>query len=106
MRVCATPGCPTLTTDTYCPACATKRDRERGSRQQRGYDRAHEHERARLLPLAYGQPCPHCGERMWPHDELHLDHTEDRIGYVGIVHARCNTSDAARRGNATRASHM
>lgn len=103
-KVCAQPGCP-LVVDT--PRCATHTrtaDQARGTRQQRGYGRAHELERERLLPEAYGQPCPACGVRMWPHDDLHLDHTEDRTAYRGIVHARCNTSEAATRGNLGRST--
>jgi hypothetical protein len=38
---------------------------------------------------------------MWPHDDLHLDHTDDRTGYIGIVHAHCNLSRAGRRSGHT-----
>jgi hypothetical protein len=31
--------------------------------------------------------------------ELHLDHTEDRTGYRGIAHGRCNTLDGIRRAH-------
>jgi hypothetical protein len=41
---------------------------------------------------------------MWPHEDLELDHTEDRTGYRGIAHASCNARDGARRGNALRIS--
>lgn len=89
------------TTTQYCTACTLTRDHTRGTRQQRGYDRTHEVERQHLLPLAYGQPCPHCGVRMWPHDALHLDHTDDRKTYIGIVHAACNLSAAGRASHRT-----
>lgn len=109
-RVCAERRCGTLVDqgvrDGRCDEHRKAKDKARGTRQERGYGRAHEVTRASLLPDAYGTRCPHCDEYMWPHDELHLDHTEDRTGYIGIVHAHCNTSDAARRGNAARNSSM
>lgn len=37
------------------------------------------------LPIEAGQP--------W-----HLDHSDDRAGYIGPSHARCNTSAGARKG--------
>lgn len=37
-----------------------------------------------------------------PDGEWHLDHTPDRRGYRGVAHAKCNTSEGARRGNARR----
>lgn len=37
-----------------------------------------------------------------PDEDWHLDHTPDRRGYRGVAHAKCNTSDGARRGNAMR----
>ena len=108
MRVCAEGGCGLLVAagvrDARCDEHRRARDKARGSRAERGYGAAHQATRAELLPLAYGTRCPHCDEFMFPHHDLHLDHTEDRTGYVGIVHAYCNTSDAARRGNTLRIS--
>lgn len=102
MRVCNVAGCGATQTTPRCPTHTRTTDKARGTRQQRGYDAAHDTERARLLPLAYGKPCPHCTQRMWPHDKLHLDHTDDRKGYIGIVHEACNTSRAASAGNTLR----
>lgn len=108
MRVCTEPGCPLLVDqgvrDGRCDEHRKAKDKARGSRQERGYGRAHELTRAALLPDAYGTHCPHCDDYMWPHQELDLDHTEDRTGYVGIVHASCNRSEGAKRGNAARIS--
>ena len=108
LRVCSQAGCPELVEqgarDGRCTTHQRTKDKARGTRQQRGYDRAHELTRAALLPKAYGTRCPHCLEYMWPHQALHLDHTEDRKNYIGIVHEHCNTSDGARRGNAGRIS--
>lgn len=37
-----------------------------------------------------GQPCPRCGWPMWPSQQLDLDHTDDRSGYLGLSHRSCN----------------
>ena len=68
------------------------------STQDRGYGREHQQLRARLLPLAYGTDCHLCGEVMLNGQDLHLDHTEDRLGYRGMAHAACNRAEGARRG--------
>lgn len=38
MKVCAEPGCPTLTRRTRCPEHTRARDKARGSSNARGYD--------------------------------------------------------------------
>lgn len=101
-QVCSTTGCSKLVDRGLCNKCQREKDQARGSTAQRGYGAEHRRTRAALLEDAYGRPCPHCGERMWPHQELHLDHTEDRKGYRGIVHGHCNTSEGATRGNRDR----
>lgn len=58
--------------------------------------------RRALLPDAYGRPCPRCGRPMLPGQPLDLDHTDDRGGYLGMAHARCNRAAGARLGNARR----
>ena len=107
-RVCAEAECPELieagTRDGRCDEHRRAKGNARGTRQQRGYDRVHELTREALLPLAYGTRCQHCGEYMWPHHALALDHTEDRAGYRGIVHASCNASEGATRGNRMRST--
>lgn len=72
-----------------------------GSTSQRGYGHAHQKLRAsRLADLAArpGQPCGRCGEPMYVGQALDLDHTEDRTGYRGLAHERCNRSAGGRRG--------
>jgi hypothetical protein len=107
-RVCTEPGCGLLVEhgvrDGRCDDCRRAKDKARGTRQQRGYGAEHDALRAELLPEAYGQRCHLCNERMWPHQQLALDHTEDRTGYRGIVHLTCNARDGAQRGNALRIS--
>lgn len=95
-----------------CADCQREREQRRGSRQDRGYGRDHEREREQQLPDAYGQLCRYCGQRMWPHQHLALDHTADRTGYRGIVHADyrdCpaggNAAEGASRGNRDRSYH-
>lgn len=100
LKVCAEPSCPVLTKTTRCPEHTRAKDRARGTRQERGYDTEHERLRAELLPQAYGRRCIYCGERMWPHQHLDLDHTDDRKGYRGIVHA--DYRDCPRGGNRAR----
>jgi hypothetical protein len=105
-RVCSEPGCPTLVDagvrDGRCDQHRRARDRARGTSGERGYDYRHQQEKAKRLPSAYGTVCPHCGRVMTRDQDLTLDHTVDRTGYVGIVHASCDYSDAAKRGNTQR----
>jgi len=97
MRVCLEPGCPTLTTTRRCTTHQAQVEVARGTRQQRGYDAEHMATREALLPMAYGTPCPLCSEYMWPHQELHLDHStplsiDSTSRGDRITHARCNLS--------------
>lgn len=67
---------------------------------ERGYGWKHQQARTRALTALAdnpGQPCHHCGQPMWPWQNLHLDHTDDRTNYRGLAHAECNTSDGGRR---------
>jgi 5-methylcytosine-specific restriction protein A len=41
LKPCSTPGCPTLVARGRCTGCAGEADRRRGTRQQRGYGKAH-----------------------------------------------------------------
>ncbi|WP_041253567.1 hypothetical protein [Frankia sp. EAN1pec] len=77
--------------------------RSRGTTTERGYGYAHRRERARRLPSAWGTPCTRCGQALVRGQEIHLDHTEDRTGYLGFAHARCNRLAGASKGG--RASH-
>lgn len=66
----------------------------------RGYDSQHDATRARLLPLAYGKPCPRCGEPMLRDQDLDLGHTVARsVDPTSrgdrIEHATCNRSAGA-----------
>jgi hypothetical protein len=107
MRPCL--DCGVLTRDTRCAVCQRiwmrprnrRRDARRGSPAQRSYGKTHKATRDALLPLAYGRPCPRCGELMLPGQPLDLGHSDGRrkkIGLPGdrIEHAVCNRSAGGR----------
>jgi hypothetical protein len=80
-----------------------------GSRQSRGYDVGHGQQRKAWAPIvARGEATCHAvlcleGSRaIAPRSEWHLGHTPDRTAWTGPEHPRCNTSEGATRGNATR----
>lgn len=100
MKVCAEPGCPTLTRATRCPDHTRQLDRARGTRQQRGYGLEHEAERKRWSPLVAtgGVKCWRCRERISADEPWDLGHDDrDRSKYRGPEHVRCNRATAARR---------
>lgn len=74
--------------------------RSRSSRD--GYGWHHQQTRKQLLPYAYGKPCVRCGKPMMQGQQLELDHTDDRAGYLGMAHMRCNRAAGARKVNAAR----
>lgn len=77
-----------------CPGCqqhATIKRNARAPRASRGYDHAHVAKRAELLTLFRpGDPCALCGQPMASKTGLDLAHNEDRTGWKGLAHARCN----------------
>lgn len=103
MRVCAEPGCPTITTSSRCPAHTRARDRQRGSRQARGYDAGHDRERSRWAPLVAAgavdcraAACLEPRRRIAPDAAWDLGHTADRRHWTGPEHARCNRAAGGR----------
>lgn len=46
--------------------------------------------------------CPFPGKMVLPGQRWDLDHTDDRSGYLGPAHARCNRAAGARKGNRLR----
>lgn len=73
-----------------------------GSTSARGYGHQHQQLRAQLLPQAWGQRCPRCGRVMLEGQALDLDHTDDRSGYRGMAHRKCNRAAGARKTNRIR----
>ena len=93
---------PTACKEAACPHPAVERGRchlHRRSTSQRGYGPGHQAERRRRLAMYRpSDPCPRCGAPLGAVvAELDLGHTDDRRGYTGLEHARCNR---AARGNA------
>ena len=74
------------------------------STDARGYGWQHQRLRAQWRPVVEegGVGCARCGQLIVPGSPWHLGHTEDRTGYVGPEHQRCNTQAGGRRGNRVR----
>jgi hypothetical protein len=81
----------------------------RGSARERGYDSAHEAERAKwavkveaggveCARAAVGE-CVEDSPLIDPDQPWDLGHTEDRKGWTGPEHVKCNRSAGGRRGN-------
>lgn len=99
MKVCVESGCPELTTSTRCTAHARAKDKARGTRQQRGYGKDHEAERARWTPLvATGNvKCWRCGDYIEAGAAWDLGHDDqDRSKYRGPEHVGCNRATSGR----------
>ncbi len=104
MRVCARPGCPTIVdAKAYrglCPTHRAERDRERGTREQRGYGKEHTSESRRLkAAVARGETilCWRCHQPILTPDDLHLGHDDhDRTITRGAEHSDCNLTAAGK----------
>ena len=100
MKVCAEPGCPNLQPETRCLNHRREYERVRGTRQQRGYDAAHEAERKRWEPIVAtgGVRCWRCQAPLDPSEPWDLGHDDhDRAIYRGPECLRCNRAAAPRR---------
>lgn len=100
-RVCPTPGCPTIIDQhaRRCPDCARQHERNRGSRQDRGYDKHHDRERKRWTKILAQTdvPCARCQEPINANTPWDLGHTDDRTTWTGPEHAaNCNRSAAGK----------
>ena len=101
MKVCSEPGCPNLQPETRCLDHRRAYERGRGTRQQRGYDSAHDKLRAEYQRrMDAGQPysCWRCSKPINPqHWTLgHCD--DDRSRYHG---PECPPCDYATSGRST-----
>ena len=75
------------------------------------YGPVHRRIRKKLLPLAWGKPCPRCGQTMFPWQDLDLGHSSrelKRLGLPGdrIEHRECNRSNGEARPEPDRASKI
>lgn len=68
------------------------------------YGHYHRRLRAYLVATMDGRPCVRCGRPLRTGDAVDLDHADDGHPrhYLGLAHARCNRSTAARKGNTMR----
>jgi hypothetical protein len=106
-RVCKRSGCPNITDHGYCADCERQADAFRGRRQARGYDAAHDRLRRHWVPLvAQGAvQCARCSRPILPGEPWALDHTDDRSGYLGPSHERCNNAAGGRASHTQRDVH-
>ncbi len=93
LTVCKIPGCGTLATYRgHCAPHARQAETNRGTRQQRGYNRHHDTLRRRWAPRVDRGlvDCARCGERIHPGQPWDLGHTDDRTAWTGPEHVTCN----------------
>jgi hypothetical protein len=66
--------------------------KRKASRHLRGYGSVHYARRRQVAPLvnAGKAVCSRCGRPISPRELWHLDHADDRQGYLGVAHAYCN----------------
>jgi hypothetical protein len=99
LRVCSQPGCPSLQPEPKCPTHRSQAERQRGTRQERGYDAGHEAERKRWAPLvATGNvKCWRCREHIPADAAWDLGHDDrDRSKYRGPECRPCNRATSGR----------
>ena len=78
------------------------------SRHLRGYGSTHATRRRQVKPLvdSGNAVCSRCGDPISPREQWHLDHTDDRTGYLGVAHAYCNLRAAGiKTANSTTRTH-
>ena len=109
-RVCAEPDCPELVTRGRCTTHTREQDRQRGTRQQRGYDAAHDRLRRTWEPRVdlgrvqcHAHVCLMPARLIIPGTPWDLGHSDDRTTWTGPEHARCNRSAGARASRSHRA---
>jgi len=105
LRPCLEPGCPRLSRRSRCDFHRREHDAARNhhgvSAAERGYDADHRAERASWAPdVATGTVhCARCGGLIAPTQSWDLGHTDDRSGWTGPEHRRCNRAAALARAN-------
>lgn len=95
----AHPGsCPELVSKGKCEDCGREAEQRRGTRQQRGYDAAHDRLRGQWKPKVESGDvdCARCGRPILAGQAWALDHNDDRTAYLGPSHATCNNRAGGR----------
>lgn len=106
-RPCRYCGKPTWSPHSpFCLAHRPSREQRQlwamKDRASRGYGAAHKAVRERVGALVASglATCARCGEAIAPGSAWDLGHTDDRTGYTGAEHSRCNRLAGARKGAA------
>jgi hypothetical protein len=70
--------------------------KRKASRHVRGYGTVHYARRRQVVPLVNSgnAVCSRCGGPISPGEQWHLDHSDDRQGYLGVSHEYCNLQAA------------
>jgi hypothetical protein len=66
------------------------------------YSGEHQAVRRAVVPYAAGSACVRCGRPILPGQPWDLDHSDDRVGYLGVAHAHCNRAAGGRKGSERR----
>jgi hypothetical protein len=71
---------------------STTNGKRQASPHLRGYGSAHDARRRQVTPLVNSgnAVCSRCGNPISPREQWHLDHADNRQGYIGVAHAYCN----------------
>lgn len=109
-RVCGVMFQTTRRVQIYCSATCRDSARSWGrfkpkaDTTARGYGYEHQKARARYAAAHRDtDPCARCGQPLGPMGpSLHLDHDDNRDGYLGLSHAACNVRAGARLANSRR----
>jgi hypothetical protein len=99
VKVCAEPGCPELTTVTRCTEHTRAKDRARGTSTERGYDYAHQQDRAAWAPKVAASRvlCRRCRKPIRPDAEWDCGHPDaDCPRPKAPEHLACNRATAGR----------